>query len=244
MPRASPSASSAARAARSTSATSRSSSAAASASPCSRTTATSPTACSRTPTPPCTMPRSGAGTTSSSIGSGWARAASSGSPWSASCAARSRATSSALHFQPHGRSARAARVVGFEALLRWQHPRLGVGAAGPLHPSRRGDRADPADRRVGDREACLQAQSWAAAGLGSLRSRSTSRRSQLAAGELRRAPGRRARGQRRSRRSCWSWRSPRPWSWPIRRLPRQLDGAPRARGVLAIDDFGTGHSSR
>ena len=41
------------------------------------------------------------------------------------------------------------RVSGVEALLRWNHPERGHGAAGPVHPDRRGDRPHRADRPLG-----------------------------------------------------------------------------------------------
>ena len=42
----------------------------------------------------------------------------------------------------------AARSAGFEALVRWHHPRARAGFAGELHPARRGERSDRADRRM------------------------------------------------------------------------------------------------
>ena len=52
-----------------------------------------------------------------------------------------------LHYQPQI-DARDRRVIGVEALVRWQHPELGAGAAGRIHPARRGDR--PHRRRSAD----------------------------------------------------------------------------------------------
>ena len=43
---------------------------------------------------------------------------------------------------------RSSKISGFEALLRWIHPRVGS-SPGALHPHCRGDRHDPQDRRLG-----------------------------------------------------------------------------------------------
>ena len=48
-----------------------------------------------------------------------------------------------------GRTPRPSEVTGFEALLRWHHPRARPGPAGRVHPARRGDRPDRAARRMG-----------------------------------------------------------------------------------------------
>ena len=55
----------------------------------------------------------------------------------------------ALMFQPLFNLAES-RVSAFEALLRWHHPKRGTGFAVGFHPARRGYRADPPDRRMGD----------------------------------------------------------------------------------------------
>ena len=50
--------------------------------------------------------------------------------------------------------------------MRWQDPARGLVAAGPLHPARRGHRADHADRRLGARgRRAARAREWDAAGL-------------------------------------------------------------------------------
>ena len=98
-------------------------------------------------------------------------------------------------------------VVGFEALLRWKHPTRGDDLAGRLHPDRRGERADPADRRVGAAHGLPRGGDLDAAARSS---RSTSRRCSsttpnFAAARARdpaRRPGLPPRG--------WSSRSPRP----------------------------------
>ena len=53
-----------------------------------------------------------------------------------------------LAYQPQ-KQLTTGEVIGFEALLRWQHPRARRHLARDLHPDRRGERADPADRRMG-----------------------------------------------------------------------------------------------
>ncbi len=45
-----------------------------------------------------------------------------------------------LHYQPI-MDLRTGRVLGFEALIRWNHPERGLLAPGGVHPVRRGDRA-------------------------------------------------------------------------------------------------------
>ena len=44
---------------------------------------------------------------------------------------------------------RATRIVGYEALIRWDHPTRGAIIARRIHPDRRGMRADRGDRRMG-----------------------------------------------------------------------------------------------
>ena len=46
----------------------------------------------------------------------------------------------------------SGQVTGFEALLRWHHPERGVLHPAGVHLDRRGQRADRADRPLGDRE--------------------------------------------------------------------------------------------
>ncbi|MCC2662973.1 MAG: diguanylate cyclase/phosphodiesterase with and sensor(s) [Geminicoccaceae bacterium] len=73
-----------------------------------------------------------------------------------------------VHFQPLV-DLRNWRVVGFEALLRWQHPRLGLVMPGLFIPLAEETRLILSIGEWAIRAACLQAKSWAAAGLGSLR---------------------------------------------------------------------------
>ena len=60
--------------------------------------------------------------------------------------ARARRVAAAL---PAASTSRTGAIVGAEALLRWQHPERGLVLPDALHPARRGDRPDRADRRVG-----------------------------------------------------------------------------------------------
>ena len=53
-----------------------------------------------------------------------------------------------LHYQPIVRLADGS-VSGVEALLRWNHPERGMIATDGVHPARRGDRPDRADRALG-----------------------------------------------------------------------------------------------
>ena len=43
------------------------------------------------------------------------------------------------------------KLIGFEALIRWNHPKRGFVPPNRLHPGGRRDRADDRDRRLGDR---------------------------------------------------------------------------------------------
>ena len=52
-----------------------------------------------------------------------------------------------LHYQPQI-SLQTDEVVGFEGVVRWQEPELGLVGARRVHPAGRGDRPDPAARRL------------------------------------------------------------------------------------------------
>jgi hypothetical protein len=53
-----------------------------------------------------------------------------------------------VHYQPTVRLT-DGRTTGFEALVRWNHPGRGPGAARRVHPARRGDRCDHRHRALG-----------------------------------------------------------------------------------------------
>ena len=147
-----------------------------------------------------------------------------------------------LHFQPLV-ELRSWRVVGFEALLRWQHPQRGLTKPGLFIPLAEETRLILPIGGWAIREACVQAQSWAAAGFGPLRvsvNLSASHLQQenfvdLIADTL-----------------AASGAAPELLELEITETMIMVDpedtaaklDAIRGRGVmLALDDFGTGHSS-
>ena len=107
------------------------------------------------------------------------------------------------------------RVVGAEALLRWQHPTARPGAADELHPVCRADRLHPRAHDVGVRGVGAHVARAQRGRPAPRRSRSTSRRATCSTSSC-----------RRSSRRCWSstscrprpsaWRSPRARSWTTR----------------------------
>ena len=148
-----------------------------------------------------------------------------------------------LHYQPQIDLANGA-VLGFEALLRWRHPRLGILPAEPIVALAQETRLIAPLGLWVLRRACADARSWPAARPGPLRVGDQPVGAGGAAGRLRPAA--------------------RPTFWTATGLaPERLEleitetavatdadamaarlAALKALGVeLAIDDFGTGHSS-
>ena len=91
--------------------------------------------------------------------------AASASSCSASCAARSTTTSSSCTSSPRSTSA-AARVIGVEALVRWQHPERGLLGPHEFLAARRAHGPDRATSRAGcSTPPCASAPPGGAAGL-------------------------------------------------------------------------------
>ena len=156
------------------------------------------------------------------------------------CARRSRATNSSCTTRPIIDVGRAG-VCGAEALVRWRHPERGLIAARPVHPARRGDRADRAARRLdpaqglrrrGDVAGASQDRGQPVAGCSSssascwtiMRSRSATSGLDARAARARDHRDRAAREERgKSRRCCTSSRI--------------------SASRIVLDDFGIGYSS-
>ena len=147
-----------------------------------------------------------------------------------------------LHYQPLTEM-RSWQVVGFEALLRWRHPRQGLILPGAFIALAEETRLI---LPIGDwviEQACAQAQSWAAGGLGPFRISVN-----LSASHLQRERF----VDRLATLLASSGATPDLLELEITETMMMVDPADtatkldaiRALGVtLAIDDFGTGHSS-
>ena len=102
----------------------------------------------------------------------WTSGCASGARCSTICARRSTRDELRLHYQPQARI--GGEIIGFEALVRWQHPARGLVPPDTLHPAGRGERPDRADRRMGAARGLPRGGVVAAS---RCRSRSTCRRS-------------------------------------------------------------------
>ena len=163
---------------------------------------------------------------------------------SASCARRSTSGELVAALPAEGRPG-TGRVIGVEALVRWNHPRRGLRPAGRVHPARRADRPDRAAHALVLAPALRQCAAWREPGLELSVAVNLSPRNLLDA-EL----------AGRHRRSC-STRRPRRAERLDARDHRERDhGRPGARDRRrstrlrraracgsSIDDFGTGYSS-
>ena len=148
-----------------------------------------------------------------------------------------------VHYQPI-MDLRTQRIVGFEALARWQHPSRGLVLPVDFIALAEESELIVAIGRVILEKACRQAQAWRKRWPDEnlVMSVNLSPRQfldpDLANGigqVLRRAAWSRAR---------WSWRSPRAASWTGRRRAWTSSSQLRALGVrIVLDDFGTGYSS-
>ena len=126
--------------------------------------------------------------------------------------ARSSARSSSSTTSPSS-TCGSGRILGFEALVRWQHPTRGLAVAGRVHPARRGDGPHRPDRPLGARGGVPPGARVAAGHedrAAAHDERRTSRPAQLREPGLRRGRGRHPVADGRRPGDDWSSRSPRP----------------------------------
>ena len=202
--------------------------------------------CSATPTSRCSRPRSSAAAGSSCSTTPCATAPCGASRSKAALRRALVRGEFRVHYQPVV-AVRPSEMIGIEALVRWEHPELGL-----LEPA---DFLAIAEETglivpIGAwvlHEACSQAARWCA------ESAAATRRSSVAVNLSARQLDRpragldrriRARGDAASIRRCWCSRSPRPSSSRTARRATEVLRQLAARGVrIGIDDFGTGQSS-
>ena len=138
------------------------------------------------------------------------------------------------------------RLVGAEALVRWEHPAMGRISPGTVHPARRRDRPDRRRRRMGRRAGMCRSRPAPRPGTGRRRLHRQGQRFGATVhqrGDPRHEHPRRARSVRAD---AANLRFELTESVPLTQIP---DAANRIRQLtnygfgLAIDDFGTGYSS-
>ena len=216
--------------------------------PCSprRPRAPAPRRCSATPTRRCTRPRQAAATPSSRSTPPCGSASPRRVKLERELRHALKRQELEVHFQPVVR-AEDGHVCGLEALLRWTHPWLGVGAARPVHPRGRGQRPDRRAGRLGPRPGLRPDRPAAYAAAAPRKTctwRSTCPPASCATTSCcadRRPPRRPPRPRRRIRCACELTES------LLMENIERTAGCSRRCGPSAcgsrIDDFGTGYSS-
>ena len=100
---------------------------------------------------------------------------------------------------------RTGRVFAVEALIRWNHPKLGVVAADQIHSDGRGNGPDRADRRLGAARSLSAEQGLAGRGPAADRRLRERFGAAIQGKELDQPRRRRAEGQRAGGRNISSW---------------------------------------